>query len=183
MKPATILIGCLAALSGRMCLAAAATDTKSVWPRAGVYDSRLVAYAHFWSGPRQKQLKSLAEAAKAARAAGDQDRTRALEQQLREGQSRIHLQVFSTAPCDEALAALKECLPEILKEAGIRELISIWDEEGLRKYPEDRRIDVTDRLVREFQVPQARAKGLDGMRRTTPLPLDEARKLDAAGKL
>ena len=91
--------------------------------------------------------------------------------------------MFSTAPCDEALAALKERLPEIMKQAEVTTLVSQWDTPVLQQYSEVARIDVTDLLVGEFKIPAAQQKVLAAMKGKQPLSLEEARKAVAAGQL
>jgi hypothetical protein len=105
--------------------------TNSTPVRIGVYDSRAVAYAHFWSGPYQSKLKEQMAAARAAKQAGDTARFKKLDATLRQTQDQLHRQVFSTAPADDALAALKGQIPEIEKQAGVTALVSRWDEQAL----------------------------------------------------
>jgi len=151
--------------------------------RVGIYDSRVVAFAYFWSAPQQQMLRERMAAAKAAKAAGDQAAYAAIAKEMKELQSRNHLQVFSTAPVDEAMAALRERLPQLATQAGVGEFVSKWDETALRKFPVDARVDVTDLLVQEFKLPEPQKKMIEGIKRATPVPLDEARRLDAAGKI
>ncbi len=96
-----------------------------------------------------------------------------------------HLEVFSTAPADEALAALKEKLPAIQQELGVRRIVSKWDEEALNSIPESNRVDVTNRLVREFLPDQTerQRKTIDSLRNATPIPLWKAKLLYAIGAL
>ena len=174
-----------------LCAGAAvgAAETPTVQPttppaaRVGTYDSRVVAFAYFWSAPQQQMAKERMAAAKTAKATGDQATYAAIAQEMKERQSRSHLQVFSTAPVDDAMAALRERLPQLAAQAGVGEFVSKWDEAALQKYPEDARVDVTDLLVQEFKLPEPQQKMLEGIKRATPLPLDEARRLDVAGKL
>ena len=152
-------------------------------PRVGIYDSRVVAFAHFWSAAQQQTLKERMAAAKAAKAAGDQAAYATIAQELKERQSRNHLQVFSTAPVDDAMAALKARLPQLAAQAGVGDFVSKWDEAALQKFPVDVRVDVTDLLVQEFKLPESQQKVLETIKRAPPVPLDEARRLDAAGKM
>jgi hypothetical protein len=163
----------------------APTDKPTTPPaaRVGIYDSRVVAYAYFWSAPQQQMAKERMAAAKTAKAAGDQATYAAIAQEMKERQSRSHLQVFSTAPIDEAMAVLNDRLPQLAAQAGVGKFVSKWDEAALQKFPEDARVEVTDLLVQEFKLPEPQKKRLEGFKRATPLPLDEARRLDAAGKL
>ncbi len=152
-------------------------------PRVGIYDSRMVAFAYFWSAPQQQTLKECMTAAKAAKAAGDQATCAAIAKEMKELQSRSHLQIFSTAPIDDVMATLQARLPQLAAQAGIVEFVSQWDEAALRKYPVEARVDVTDLLVQEFKLPEPQMKTLETIKRTPPLPLDGARRLDAAGKM
>ena len=151
--------------------------------RVGLYDSRAVAFAYFWSAPQQQTLKERMAAAKAAKAAGDQATYATIAQEMKERQSRNHLQVFSAAPVDDAMAALKARLPQLAAQAGVGDFVSKWDEAALQKFPVDARVDVTDLLVQEFKLPESQQKVLETSKRAPPVPLDEARRLDAAGKM
>jgi type IV pilus biogenesis protein CpaD/CtpE len=100
----------------------------------GVYDSRVIACAHFWSDARQRELNALTKAAMAAKASGQTERFNELEAAIKKEQETNHLQVFSTAPVDEALVALKDRLLAIQKEAGVATLVSKWDEVTLNAH-------------------------------------------------
>jgi hypothetical protein len=152
-------------------------------PRVGIYDSRVIAFAYFWSAPQQQMAKERMAAAKTAKATGDQATYAAIAKEMKERQSRSHLQVFSTAPVDDAMAALKARLPQLAAQAGVGEFVSKWDEAALQRFPVDARVDVTDLLVQEFKLPESKQKVLETIKRAPPVPLDEARRLDAAGKM
>jgi hypothetical protein len=185
MKTHLLILGLACALVGAVGVTAgpSAAADKTGTRRIGVYDSRLVAFAHFWSPEYQNKLREMVGAARAAQAAGDTQRYQRCAQALTDEQTRGHLEVFSTVPCDEALAALKERLPEIMKQADVTALVSQWDTPTLQQYPEAARIDVTDLLVREFKIPAAQQKVLAGIKASQPLSLEEAHKAIAAGKM
>jgi hypothetical protein len=151
--------------------------------RVGVYDSRVIAFAHFWGAEHQAALKERAAAAKAAQASGDDARYRELANAMAAEQKRIHLEVFSTAPANEALAALAPKRAALQAQLGVSAFVSKWDEAALRDIPEAWRVDVTDRLIQEFNPDERRRKTIAEMRRKSPLPLAEAQRLEAAGKL
>lgn len=151
--------------------------------KVGVYDSRAVAFAHFWSQPVRLERDALVAEAKAAKAAGDTARLRELEQRLTAAQTRSHLQVFSTAPADEAMAALKDQLAALQRAAGVVRVVSKWDDAALQGVPESARVDVTDRLVEALRPDKSRLKTLEQLKAAKPLPLDEAKRKAAAGKL
>jgi hypothetical protein len=159
------------------------TPTASSGERVGVYDSRALAFAHFWSEPEQKRRNQAVAEAKAARESGDQVEAQSRSRALAAEQRRSHLQVFSTAPSPEALSALQNRLPELQRELGVVRFISKWDATALRDVPETNRIDVTDRLVREFNLPPPRQRTIDELKKKTPLPLEQATRLVEQGKL
>jgi hypothetical protein len=160
---------------------AMATNATSV--RIGVYDSRAVTYAWFWTDTQQRQLKELTQSARAAKAAGETKRFQELSATLRRLQDEMHREVFSTAPADRALAAIKERIPEIEKSAGVAALVSKWDEPALRKYPDADRVDVTGQLVQEFKPTEKQLKVIADLQKQKPVPLEECNELIRQGKI
>jgi len=186
MKTNILILLAVGLFAGAAVGAAETPTAKPTMPpaaRVGTYDSRAVAFAYFWSAAQQQTLKERMAAAKAAKAAGDQAAYAAIAQEMKERQSRNHLQVFSTAPVDDAMAALKARLPQLAAQAGVGDFVSKWDEAALQKFPMDARVDMTDLLVQEFKLPESQQKVLETIKRAPPVPLDEARRLDAAGKM
>ena len=175
----------IAALAIAMCAVnSPATETNAAATRIGIYDSRAVAYAWFSSGKHQKQLRELIQDARAAKAGGDTNRFRELAAALSRQQDEIHREGFSTAPPNEALAELKNRLPEILKTAGVSALVSKWDDPTLKKYPGAEQVDVTGTLVHEFITPTPQQqKIISGLEKSAPLPLDQCEELIRKGKI
>lgn len=138
--------------------------------KVGVYDSRAVAYAHFWSAEATRDRNEAMAAAKAARAAGDTAGAEAKGRALAAYQERMHQQVFGSAPATEAMGALAARLPALQRELGLARLVSKWDLKALKDVPAAQRVEVTDRLVREFIVPtEKQQKVLDSMKTTKPV--------------
>jgi ribosomal protein L3 len=153
---------------------AGATDENSTSAqRIGVYDSRVVAYAHFWAPEQQMQLKEKADLAKAAKSAGDTAQFNKLSKEMSDLQEKLHRQVFSTAPADEAMTALKPRLTEIQKQASVSELVSKWDKQALRSYKSEQQVDVTDLLVREFKLDPKQMKTIEEIKKQKPVALDK----------
>ncbi len=143
--------------------------------RVGTYDSRVVAFAAFWSEAGQARLQATLREARTAKEEGNDARYRALARVISARQQALHLQVFSTAPADDALAQLGDRVAEIQREAGVTRIVSQWDAAALTDVPTMQRVDLTDQLVREFHVPEVRSKHLDQLRAAKPLPLWLAR--------
>ena len=160
-----------------------AEETNAAPQRVGVYDSRAVAYAWFWTDARQRRLQEQMQAARAAKAAGETNRLRELDAALRQQQDEMHREVFSTAPAAGALADLGGRIAEIQKAAGVVALVSKWDEAALRQYPSAGRVDVTDRLVREFKPAEKQQQVIREILKQKPLPLEECNELIRKGEI
>ena len=168
---------------GTVAMAGGGAVTNSTPVRIGVYDSRAVAFAWFWSAPVQHKLQEQMAAARAAKQAGDTARFKELDATLRQTQDQIHRQVFSTAPPKEALAEIQDRLPEIQKAAGVSALISKWDEPALKPYSRAEQVDVTDRLVREFKPAEKQLKVIADLQKQKPLPLEKCDELIRKDKI
>lgn len=145
--------------------------------RIGVYDSRAVAYAHFWSPEHQQWLKERMKDAKAAKAAGKQAQFEKLSKEMADEQKRIHREAFSTAPAEQAMAAIKPRLPEIQKQANVSAIVSKWDKEALSSFKSAEQVDVTDLLVAEFKLEPKQLKTVDEIKKQKPVPLDQTDKM------
>lgn len=180
--PSLVSIGCLWFAS--LIAVSADNQTNREIPAIGIYDSRAVAYAHFCREPCQKRLPEQVTAAKAAKQAGENAKYQNHAAALRAEQDQNHRQVFSTAPVDEAMAAIKDRIPEIQNQAGVSVLVSKWDETTLLKYEGVTRIDVTDKLVREFIQPtEKQQKTISGIEKSVPLSLEKCDELIRKGKI
>ena len=179
-KPLVFLLVLVASFGWQDVLAA---ETNAAPQRIGIYDSRAIAYAHFWSEAHQRKINELAKGAKEARAAGETERFKELDAALKSEQEQIHLRVFSTAPVDDVLAGMKDRLAEIQEEAGVARLVSKWDSKTLKENQRAQRVEVTDRLLREFKLSEKQMKVAKEIQTKPPLPLDKAEKLTREGKL
>jgi hypothetical protein len=176
LLPTTVLI------AGLMSVGSWAAET-NVPERIGIYDSRALAYAEFWTPAHQNRISDLVKNARAAKAAGETERFNKLEAEIKSEGATNHLQVFSTAPVDEILARMKEHVASVQKEANVSRLISKWDEPALKELKRAERVDVTDLLLREFTLNEKQQKVVADLRKKKPLPLKEAEELLREGKL
>ncbi len=90
--------------------------------------------------------------------------------------------MFSTAPADEAFAALKDRLPAIQHELGVTRLVSKWDEAALKGVPASSRVEATDRLAREFNPGPKQLQAIEQVKKAKPVPLAEATRKFKDGK-
>ncbi|GMV99444.1 MAG: hypothetical protein AMXMBFR84_05830 [Candidatus Hydrogenedentota bacterium] len=147
-------------------------------PRIGIYDSRSVAIAYAGSNVFGELNKKLHADYEAAKKSGDSVLKAELERQGKEGQKKLHMQGFSTAPVDDILKHIEARLPDIQKAANVEVLVSKWDDATLAKYPNAVRVDVTMALVDAFE-PNAnqRASAVD-IQKHKPISLKEAALID-----
>lgn len=165
-------------------LRAADTNITATAPeRIGVYDSRAIAYAHFWQERQLRKRDEMAKASKEARAAGQTNRYAELMAELTQLREQSHLQVFSTAPVDNVLAEMKDRVAAVQKEAGVTRLVSKWDEETLQGLKGAEKVDVTNLLLREFTLDEKQRKMAADLCAKEPLPLKEAEKMMRDGRL
>jgi len=177
MKTCLYHLGLIPALLVGMLPPPALVETVSAGERVGTYDSRLVAFAAFWDESHQARLNALIQEARRAKEQGDLPRHQSLAKQLSARQDELHMQVFSTAPINRVLTGLGDRLPALMREAGVRRVVSQWDEAALAGVPAADRVDVTDLLVRGFHVPEAKRRQLEQMKTVKPLPLERARQM------
>ena len=177
---AVLAIATLTILPALVCRAA---ETNAAPERIGIYDSRAIAYAYFWSESHQRKLSDTVRAAKDAKAAGDTNRFTELNARSKAEQERNHLQVFSTASVEDLLMEMPEQVTAAQKGANITTLVSKWDEQTLKEHPGAKKIDVTDLLLRDFKLTDKQRKVIADIRKKRPLPIDQAQKLLKEGKL
>jgi hypothetical protein len=151
--------------------------------RIGVYDSRAIAYADFVSEGHMVKIKSMVAAANEAKNAGETAKLKELSAALKAEQERSDLQVFSSAPVDDALAAIKARVEEVKKAAGVELLVSKWDTKALAERKGAQPVDVTAELLRDYKLTEKQLKVVSELQKHPPMPIDKAQKLAAQGKL
>ena len=143
--------------------------------RIGVYDSRALAYAWFWSKEHQADLDLQRQADDAAHKSKDLPLVNKLDKAFAEQQESIHRQVFAGATPTEALAVIQKRLPELQRQTGASGFVSRWDAAALKANKSAEQVDVTDALVREFNLD---AKQLEVVRQIQSKPLVNVDRAD-----
>lgn len=141
----------------------------------GTFDSRSVLVAYVRSDEFEAYLSAqkadVARTLERAKAAGDWDLVAALDALGPAMQKRIHEQGLGTAPVDDILARIEDKLPDIAKQAGVDVIVSKWT--LAYRSPAAKFVDVTDRLVAEFDPDEATLKVILGLVKIEPIPLDQ----------
>jgi hypothetical protein len=92
----------------------------------------------------------------------------------------LHQQGFSTAPVDNILKHIKKKLPEIKKQAGVKLLVSKWDEKTLKEHESAKRIDVTMPLIEAFRPNEKQKKRAVEIQKSEPVPLEKMKSKKTA---
>lgn len=134
--------------------------------RIGVYDARAVAIAYVRAN-RDTQVANLRTELKAAEQAGDTARAASIRSQGERLQTLRHLQGFAGARVDDIMATLGERLPQMARDAGVVAIVDRmdWSAAGVEA------VDLTDRIVGEFNPDATTQKILADMRGKKPLPM------------
>jgi hypothetical protein len=156
-----------------------AGPTNAAPPRIGIYDSRAIAVAFAGSASFNKEwMRPIKAEHDRAKAAGDTNRMKRIEADMRARQTLAHKQAFSTAPVDEYLKYIKKEMPAIKQKAGVSDIVSKWDPEALKKYSSAEKVDVTMLLVDAFQPNERQRKSAVEIQKHKPITLEEAEKIN-----
>jgi hypothetical protein len=139
--------------------------------RVGTFDSRAVAFAYARSDMFEKWLDDLTTAAAEAEAAGDTARVRELGDQAQAEHALRSRQVFSTFPAYDVLERIESEIPKIAAEAGVDVVVSKW--EIVYQRPGVEFVDVTDLMVKLFNLDDDALTNLQQLLQQEPLPLSE----------
>ena len=139
--------------------------------RVGVYDSRAVAIAHAHSDQWGKVLKEKMAEMEKARAAGNEEKVRQLEEWGSQHQAEAHLMGFGTAPVTELLEPYKDQVAQVARENGIDLIVSKWQFDYLAKDAET--VDLTDQIVRLYHPNDRAQKIIDQLDTWQPLSREE----------
>jgi len=142
--------------------------------RIGLYDSRAIAVAFAGSEHFNRWMSGLHTEYKKAKAAGNQKRVAEIEAEGSARQKKLHKQGFSTAPVDNILKQIEDCLPSIKQKANVRSLVSKWDEETLAKHPSADRVDVTMELIDALNPNARQRKSAIEIQKHQPIPMEQA---------
>lgn len=141
----------------------------------GTFDSRAVAVAYLRSQRTKDYLKSqhadLERMLERAREAGDVELVRALDVIGPATQERFHRMGFGTASVDDILARIADRLPRIAREAGVDLIVSKWTLTYVD--PAAHPVDVTERLVMEFEPDEETLRGIRQLVETEPVPAEQ----------
>lgn len=135
--------------------------------RLGVYDNRAVAIAYAPSkfNPVRKKMEEY----KKAKAAGDSERMKELEQWGEKHQRQLHRQGFARVPVDDLLAHVSDELPEVARRAKVDAIV--WRSDY--SMPGVEVVDVTDELVKLFDPSEKTLKTVEEIKKHKPVDLDE----------
>jgi len=153
-----------------------AQDKKSVKPlRVRVYDSRCVAVACFSCEWWNAQVREKRKEMEAAKAAGDEQKVKELEQWGSQNQQKAHLMGFGTAPVKQCLAPVEKELATVAQQAGVDIIVSKWQID----YQVDgaQCVEVTDAIVALYKPSEKTLKTVEAIKKTKPISEEEILKM------
>ena len=133
----------------------------------GTYDPRALAVAFAPTAQHAAEMQDLQRQLKAAQDAGDNAAAERIKARGQNLQAVAHLQAFSGAPVENVLVHLAPRLPAIAKDAGVDVIVTKVD----FRAPGVTVIDVTDRLVAEFNPSAATLRTITELRKQPPMPM------------
>ncbi|KAA0212376.1 MAG: hypothetical protein DYG94_14780 [Leptolyngbya sp. PLA3] len=147
-----VLASAAALVAGAVALAPHHQSEKPARIRLGVYDSRGVAIA--WAGSDFNTIGGKMKELEAAKAAGNQDEVKRLEEWGMMQQRLFHFQGFGRYPVDDYVAALADQLPQLLKDRDLAAIV--WLPAAAADDVET--VDVTVDLMKLFGMDETKAR-------------------------
>ena len=165
-------------LLGMACLCSGNTsfaeDNETGTPvRIGTYDSRAIAIAY--AGSRFNPVKEKMAEFEQARAAGDQDKMKELQQWGEQLQRKLHFQGFGRVPVDDLLEPVKEGISQLITSQNVVAITSHCN--ATSKSVE--LVDLTDGLVALFEPSEKTLERVKGIRKVEPVPLTQLADMPA----
>jgi hypothetical protein len=127
-----------------LCASVACAETSPQRVRVGVFNRVELLKAFYKSAAWSHHLTDLAKQRDEARAEGDTERVKEIEEQGAKSQEHVHLQLVGKAPLDNVLEHITDKLPAVSKEAGVPLIV----EQPLYKTSDVELVDVTELLVK-----------------------------------
>jgi hypothetical protein len=143
--------------------------------RVGVYDSRAIAVACLRSEWWNKQLQEKMKEMEKARAAGDTQKVKELEEWGQSSQTKAHLQGFGTAPVKNLLERVNKELAQVAQQAGVDIIVSKWQIDYQAK--DAQFVDVTDAMVALYNPDEKVLKIVEEMKKQQPVAEEELLKM------
>jgi hypothetical protein len=152
---------------GALAISSASAEKAGSGMRIGTYESRAVAIAFARSSfmPVAEKRREYQE----AKAAGDTEKIKELEEWFPAYQRQLHRQGFGRVPVDDILEYVKDRLPEVASAMGVDAIVFDCN------YASDQVevVDVTMALVGLFNPDEKTLKILDEIKNHAPVDLDD----------
>jgi hypothetical protein len=138
--------------------------------RVGTFDSRGVALAYYMSDEERRKLdRERREAFEKAKAEGDKERLKQLEEQARGAHDKAHRQVAGCAGIDEILERLRDRLPRVAREACVDLIVERARYVGAGVQA----VDVTELMARQFGATEETLRELREVMKQPPVEFDQ----------
>ena len=149
---------------------------KNICIRVGIFDSRAVAVAYCNSEISHQKLNQMREEGNKAKAAGNMEKYRELEQRGQQMQKKAHMQGFGTADVNDLLEYIKDKMPQIAQNADVDIVVSKWN--IVYQNPDIKLVDITDEIVKAYNPGEKTLKKIEDLKKRKPISLEELEKMD-----
>ena len=137
----------------------------------GVFDSRAIVIAYANSEMFQNSMKETKEQYRAAKAAGNEETTQAIEARTKAKQEEFHRQAFAATPVTDLLELIKDEIPGIADRAGVDLIVSKW--QIVHQVEGAEVVDVTMALIDPFKPNEKALKSIADIKGKMPVSLAE----------
>lgn len=165
-----IRVLCLVLILTAWCLPGHVLGDESAKVRIGVYDSRAIAIA--FAPSKYNPVKENMKKYQRAKADGDKNKVKKLEEWGKKHQRQLHRQGFSIVPVNDLLEHVKEEMEGVAKKANVDAIVRKCDFVGNNVEV----VDVTDELVKLFDPSEKTWKFVRSIKDKPGVDLDEVEK-------
>jgi len=144
--------------------------------KIGIYDSRAIAIAYANSDIFQKYMGNLMAEYNKAKEEKKAELVKELEKEGPFQQQLLQQQSFSNGTISNIIEKIKDKLPGIAQNAGVKIIISKWELSYLD--PSIETVDVTNQMIGLFNPTEKALKWIEDIQKQNPTPIDKL-KMDS----
>ncbi len=139
--------------------------------KIGVYDSRVVVFAWSRSNYFKEHFEKIRQHSDSVIKTNDTLKIKEVSIQAMSYQHLLHQMVFSNGSAAGIMELVKDKLPDVAKEAGVKIVLSKY--ELSYQDPSVEIVDLTPQVCQLFKPTENIDKMADGIKKSQPIPLDK----------
>ena len=139
--------------------------------KIGVYDSRVVVFAWSRSNYFREHMDKIRQHGDSVMKTNDTLKIKEVSIQAMSYQHLLHQMVFSNGSAAGIMELVKDKLPDVAKQSGVKIVLSKY--ELSYQDPSVEIVDITPQVCQLFKPTENIDKMADGIKKSQPIPLDE----------